>query len=230
MMYTDNDILCGKSKTCIHHPGSIRFRNLIDAYGPKYQQALTKYDKMSITRKIYESVIQTSRFLKYNEEDDTWEEISSEAARDKIGHSLRFACRATKRRTTKGHKRTGSETSVTSNNTESTSTSTTTSSSSYRQDSILRLFSYPMAPMPVVSSLCPAPTSLTISANDFLDSQFNFDEQDRSTDDLMHLLQDEQELEVDDILKVVRNLDFSESEQPEESNLLSLLNAPVGDF
>ena len=36
------DILCGKSKRCVDHGGSRRFRTVIECYREKYQQALTK--------------------------------------------------------------------------------------------------------------------------------------------------------------------------------------------
>jgi len=93
------DILCGKSKRCVDHGGSRRFRTVIECYREKYQQALTKWDKTSVTRTIYDNLSQAgSRFLKYNEAQNFWEEISPMAARDKIGHALRFANRLIRRK------------------------------------------------------------------------------------------------------------------------------------
>jgi len=60
-------------------------------YRTRYRTLQTKYDKMQITKEIYETLCQTSRFLKYNDEEKVWEEISPLAARDKVGHALRFA-------------------------------------------------------------------------------------------------------------------------------------------
>jgi hypothetical protein len=39
---------------------------------------------MTITREIYDKMIETARFLKYNEKDNAWEELSPTAARDKV--------------------------------------------------------------------------------------------------------------------------------------------------
>ena len=49
---------------------------------------------MTITKELYDIVRQQlGRFLKYNEETKLWEELDMMMARDKIGHSLRFANR-----------------------------------------------------------------------------------------------------------------------------------------
>lgn len=110
------DILCGKEKHCVSHPGSLNFRAVIDKYASKYQEAVTKQEKMNVTKEIYDNLgAQKSRFLKFNAEADGWEELSSLLARDKISHALRFANRekkapsASKPRSKKGHRRTGSD-------------------------------------------------------------------------------------------------------------------------
>jgi hypothetical protein len=36
------DILCGKSKRCVDHDGSRRFRTVIECHRERYEQALTK--------------------------------------------------------------------------------------------------------------------------------------------------------------------------------------------
>lgn len=87
----DDDILCGKDRACALHKGSQRFRAVIDSYRATYQKASTKYDKMCITKEIYEVLSQKSRFLKYNDKEKLWEEITPLQGRDKIGHALRFA-------------------------------------------------------------------------------------------------------------------------------------------
>ena len=104
----DQDILCGKSRDCLQSPGSIKFRIFIDTYTDRYVNSTTKYAKMTITKEIYEKVSQKSRFLKFNEKENIWEEISVMAGRDKIGHALRFSARATRRKGKKAHKRSGS--------------------------------------------------------------------------------------------------------------------------
>jgi len=86
------DILCGKDRACALHKGSQRFRAVIDSYRARYQKATTKYDKMQITKEIYEVLSQKSRFLKYVAEDRAWEEITPLAGRDKV--SLGWICRS----------------------------------------------------------------------------------------------------------------------------------------
>ena len=115
----DNDILCGKSRECLAAPGSVKFRTFIDTYTDRYCAASTKYAKMTITKEIYEKVSLESRFLKFNEEENLWEEISVMAGRDKIGHALRFSARATRRHGKKSHRRTGSLSSISSTDSNS---------------------------------------------------------------------------------------------------------------
>ena len=87
-----SDILCGKNKICIKHPGSRSFRAIIESYTLKYQQASSRNEKMEVTKEIFDK-LQTRRFLKYNEENDMWETLHPLAVRDKIGHALRFSNR-----------------------------------------------------------------------------------------------------------------------------------------
>ena len=181
---------------------------------------------MSITRSIYNMVLQTSRFLKFNEGTNCWEKINSENARDKIGHSLRFANRTNKRKTKKSqHKRTGSCSSQQSDSTDSTC------SSDFSQDSILAMFQSPYAPIPLgaSSSVLDSVLASTIGAD-----------QETSIDDLMQLFKEDQPLHedplLDDITSVVQKLDIVEQQQQqtaaaEEENLMNLLNEPiVGEF
>jgi hypothetical protein len=96
-----NDILCGKNKECIEHPGSKDFRDAIERYVSRYQAADSKYMKMEITKQIYQDLSQQSkRFLKFNTKEGVWQELNSSSVRDKIGHALRFA----NKRKTKGSK------------------------------------------------------------------------------------------------------------------------------
>ena len=88
-----NDILCGKEKHCIIHPGTRRYRQFIDAYQPKYRAATNKNDKMEITKEIVVTLGRTARFLRYNKDAQVYEELSHLEARDKTSHALRTACK-----------------------------------------------------------------------------------------------------------------------------------------
>jgi hypothetical protein len=90
------DILCGKDKSFNNHHGNQIFRDVIFSYRRVYAQAWTKVDKMNLTKEIVH-LLQTkhnARFLKCGNAVDVWEEISNQAARDKVSHALRFAARS----------------------------------------------------------------------------------------------------------------------------------------
>ncbi|CAB9526375.1 expressed unknown protein [Seminavis robusta] len=93
------DILCGKGKKCVGHIGSRRFRAVIESYRQRYSLTKTKYEKMMITKEVVERLQKENcRFLKYDASTMVWEELLTMAARDKVGHALRFANRTTPRR------------------------------------------------------------------------------------------------------------------------------------
>lgn len=88
---SDDDILCGKSKSCVNHVGSRRYREYVDTFTERYLQATTKQQKMMITREIYDTLkSRKCRFLRFNKSRATWEEIGPAVARDKISHALRW--------------------------------------------------------------------------------------------------------------------------------------------
>jgi hypothetical protein len=88
---TISDILCGKDKTYSKHEGNLRFRQLIQDYVEPYQEATTKQEKMQITKEIVRHLqtVWSARFLK--KVGSEWQEISTQNARDKTSHALRFA-------------------------------------------------------------------------------------------------------------------------------------------
>jgi hypothetical protein len=88
---TVTDILCGKDKTYARREGNQRFREIIQEYVVPYKAATTKQEKMQYTKEIvrYLQTEWSARFLKMVGEE--WQEISSQDARDKTSHALRFA-------------------------------------------------------------------------------------------------------------------------------------------
>lgn len=117
---------------------------------------------MTVTKEIYESMTDSgSRFLKHNDNMVLWEEISSEAARDKIGHSLRFA----NRRKNKNLKRSAasvSSSSSSSNGIVSDACSSTCSSSSANS-------SRSSSPEPMEAMVEPTPFSTLIAQTPLVD-------------------------------------------------------------
>lgn len=140
------DVLCGKDKQCVGHAGSKRFRVIIESYRLRYSQCVSKYDKMMITKEIYDSLSEKQcRFLRFDSKANVWDEIPTMAARDKIGHSLRFANRETRRR--RRRNQTSSNDSVCSSSSTSTATTVSSSSSSGNSFSSSRAAS----PVPVAT-------------------------------------------------------------------------------
>lgn len=77
-----------KDKQCIDHPGSKHFKAVIDTYAERYSHCISKYQKMVLTKEIYEKMSnQSSRFLK-QQQDGSWTVISVAHIRDKIGQLL----------------------------------------------------------------------------------------------------------------------------------------------
>ena len=49
---TDDDVLCGRGKSCFYHRGNIKYRDIVALYVPAYQNAITKYQKTCIINEI----------------------------------------------------------------------------------------------------------------------------------------------------------------------------------
>lgn len=113
----DTDVLCGKTKLCMNHPGSKAFRAVIEENAAQYDEADSKYRKMNITKEIYEDMRckSDSRFLKFSSKRQGWIELSESQVRDKIGHALRFVLKTKKKRERKSHRRALSLSSVVTN-------------------------------------------------------------------------------------------------------------------
>eukprot|EP00977_Amphora_coffeiformis_P015328 scaffold4510_cov183-Amphora_coffeaeformis.AAC.13 len=90
---TEMDILCSKDKSVAKHPGNLVFRERIEQGTADYSTAVSKQEKMKITRDIVTFMQQNygSRFLK--QKGDAWVEINNQMARDKVSHALRFAAK-----------------------------------------------------------------------------------------------------------------------------------------
>ena len=93
------DVLCGKDKTYAQHPGNQVFRQRIESWVSRYQNAANKQEKMKFTRQIVESMVAEygTRFIKPHLH-GAWVEISDQMARDKVSHALRFAANHEKKK------------------------------------------------------------------------------------------------------------------------------------
>lgn len=83
-----NDVLFGRGKTVVEHPGNIRFRKIVGMQMDQYEAA-SRLEKTCITEKIVQTIHESDgRFLKRDVGGD-WEEVDQETARKKVGHAFR---------------------------------------------------------------------------------------------------------------------------------------------
>jgi len=87
------DVLLGRGRKHMHHPGNIRLQNLLNMNRPRYNATAARNDKTTIIREIIR-IIQTAgyppgRFLKFHQEIDGWLEVDDEIAHVKVSHAIR---------------------------------------------------------------------------------------------------------------------------------------------
>jgi hypothetical protein len=89
----DNDVLCGKDKTYLQHPGNKQYRQIILQHATEYEKCKNKRrSKMTMTTKIHGimTTIHKCRFLRRSNCGHSWDQLTASEARDKISHALRF--------------------------------------------------------------------------------------------------------------------------------------------
>jgi uncharacterized protein YigA (DUF484 family) len=81
------DVLLGRGKQSQENAGNLRYRNLIESYQERYENA-RKAEKTSIADEVVQMVKQCQgRFLKENHAD--FVEVTDTKAREKVSHSFR---------------------------------------------------------------------------------------------------------------------------------------------
>jgi len=82
------DVLLGRGKTVVEHPGNTRFRQMIERFMIQYEDA-PRLEKTCLAEIIVRMVKESSgRFMKRNEK-GAWEEVEDEIARKKVAHAFR---------------------------------------------------------------------------------------------------------------------------------------------
>ena len=87
----ENDVVSGRGSGANKHKGNLHFRNMIKD-NKTYYLSLSKNLKMGVARQIYDDITSLDppgRFLQKNPETDTWFEIKSDRALEKISQALR---------------------------------------------------------------------------------------------------------------------------------------------
>jgi len=88
----DNDVICGKGRTCFNHIGNKSFRETIRRiYLQEYSNAKTKIDKSKIVSNIVDLIRSRSEggFVKFDTTKYEWYEVGDTLAREKVGQTLR---------------------------------------------------------------------------------------------------------------------------------------------
>jgi hypothetical protein len=96
----DNDVVCGRGRMTLSHPGNKAFRGWIRTYGASYQATQRRNEKKEIILQIIEHIRSTGgRFMKALDDDHDddakplqavhYEEASFEFQYEKVGHALR---------------------------------------------------------------------------------------------------------------------------------------------
>jgi hypothetical protein len=85
----EDDVLCGRGGETNHHPGNIKYRQLVKCYQPLYIISKRR-DKPRIAQKIVLTVRQRGgRFLKKDTKSNTWRDVGNTKAREKTSQALR---------------------------------------------------------------------------------------------------------------------------------------------
>jgi hypothetical protein len=83
-----DDVLFGRGKMVVEHPGNTRFRQVVDLYMSKYE-ASGRLEKTCIAEIIVRMVKENfGCFLKKDDGGD-WEEVNDATARKKVAHAFR---------------------------------------------------------------------------------------------------------------------------------------------
>jgi len=89
---TADDVLCGRGRISFQHEGNRKFRFLIASHLAEYTRARTKKQKIDLVRFIAQTIKERGgRFLKQDRDTQLWYDAGIQAARKKVGHSLRDA-------------------------------------------------------------------------------------------------------------------------------------------
>ena len=100
------DVICGRGNQCRDHHGNIFFRKVIEENLANYLRAKTKSDKSNVVSQIVDAVRQEGGdFVRLEESNARWCQVSERALREKVGQSLRDVLHTQYRSSNKAKKR-----------------------------------------------------------------------------------------------------------------------------
>ena len=90
------DVLMGTGRKNVG-PGNQRFRALIGSLSARYRAAKSRIEKKEIKLEVLNGVKEKGRIIKYDDESETWEEVSSPYALEKIKEAFQNSLARKKR-------------------------------------------------------------------------------------------------------------------------------------
>ena len=82
---TSNDVLLGRGRANVNHPGNVQFREIVGRNFGAYLRAQKKAHKSMIVKTIVnEAFAQGARFLKQEENSESWIKVGVKKAQDKV--------------------------------------------------------------------------------------------------------------------------------------------------
>ena len=92
---SNQDIMCGRGGDLYFHPGNIAFRKILDRNKDRYFAARSKLEKSQIVVEILhvlrEMGAKPVKFIRFDDHEQRWYTLNDEAAKQKIGQSIRAA-------------------------------------------------------------------------------------------------------------------------------------------
>lgn len=87
---TDNDVISGRGRGVWTHQGNIILKSVIKSHCEKYDKAANKSEKIKITNEVYEIMVSRgARYIRQEDEEGRWVELTKEEAREKTAKALR---------------------------------------------------------------------------------------------------------------------------------------------
>lgn len=88
----EHDVLFGRGRCFLSHPGNKRLQMIIDLYRDEYLGS-NRDQKFAMTQRIVQLVKfsgnEQNQFLKFNKKLEKWIEVNDKMAREKVSHALR---------------------------------------------------------------------------------------------------------------------------------------------
>lgn len=87
---TENDIICGRGRAFVNHPGNVKFSQLIKSNVQRYIDETTAVQRGRLVTLLHNEILDSgARFMKTDRKTNIWYELDKSKSKEKIGHALR---------------------------------------------------------------------------------------------------------------------------------------------